>query len=62
MEPSLILAQQMMDLIRNSGTSKVEARAAIEITSSLLTAASDIRFDRMTCEAGFPDPEYLSAG
>lgn len=59
MEPCIILAQQIMDLIRASGVSKVEAGSALSVTQVLLTSASDIRFDRMTPELGFPDPEYV---
>lgn len=44
MDSALILADQIMSLIRGSGVSKIEAHAALSITQSLLPSVSDISF------------------
>jgi hypothetical protein len=44
MDPTLILADQILTLIRSSGYGKMEAFAALEIAGSCLVPASDVAF------------------
>jgi hypothetical protein len=44
MDAALILADQILTVIRDSGSSKMEAHAALSIASTTLPTLSDITF------------------
>lgn len=47
MELPIILAQRIMDVIRSSGVTKMQANSALTITSTLLASADDITFQSL---------------
>lgn len=46
LEPCIVLAQQIMDVIRASGMTKVQAFGALSIAGTLLSSADDVTLMR----------------
>jgi hypothetical protein len=44
LEPEIILAQRIMNVIRESGMTRIQAHAALSIAGTLLTSNEDITF------------------
>jgi hypothetical protein len=45
MEPALILANRILELLRESGASKIEAYCALEVAHKVLPAVKDMAFN-----------------
>lgn len=56
MEPALILADQVITLLRQSGATKMEAHAALSIAEQVLTSIGDMKL-----RSDFPDQMDPSA-
>jgi hypothetical protein len=56
MEPALILADQIVTLLRQSGATKMEAHAALSIANEVLTSIGDMKF-----RSDFPEPAEPAA-
>ena len=51
MDPALLLADRLMTLLRESGASKMEAHAALQIAATVLPSVDDISFTHPPSES-----------